>query len=259
MSSIIELLGPQMFVVALLVGLGAGIIKGMVGFAMPMIMISVLGTLISPELALAGLILPTFVTNGMQALRQGRKAAWESMKRFRVFLLAGLVMLLISAQFVRILPTHIMLLAIGLPVAVFMGMQLAGHPFRVHSVSHRVEAMVGGLAGLIGGISGIWGPPTVAYLTALHTEKKEQMRIQGVIYGLGALALFGAHLSSGVLNAKTLPFSVLMIVPTVIGMWIGGKLHDSIDQKTFRKATQVILFVAALNLIRKALMIMFVG
>ena len=82
----------------------AGTVKGMVGFAMPMILVSGLSLFLPPDIALAGLILPTLVTNGMQALRQGAQAAWQSIYRFRIFLLVGLAFLLVSAQLVRILP-----------------------------------------------------------------------------------------------------------------------------------------------------------
>ena len=79
------------------------------------------------------------------------------------------------------------------------------------------------------------------------------MRIQGVIYGLGAVVLFFAHMGSGVMRSETLPFSVLMIVPALMGMWIGGRLQDRIDQKTFRRATLFVLLIAGLNLLRRAL------
>ena len=64
-------LAPALFAIALLIAVFAGIIKGMVGFGMPMVLVSGLGTILAPEWALAGLILPTVVSNGVQALRQG--------------------------------------------------------------------------------------------------------------------------------------------------------------------------------------------
>ena len=79
------------------------------------------------------------------------------------------------------------------------------------------------------------------------------MRIQGVIYGLGALVLAVAHLQSGVLRAETLPLSALMVPPAFVGMWLGLKVSDRIDQATFRKATLIVLAVAGLNLLRRAL------
>ncbi len=80
------------------------------------------------------------------------------------------------------------------------------------------------------------------------------MRVQGVIYGLGAVALLFAHFGSGVLRAETVPFSIAMILPALIGMWLGSQIMDRIDQASFRKATLAILLVAGANLVRRGLM-----
>ncbi|WP_264212137.1 sulfite exporter TauE/SafE family protein [Leisingera thetidis] len=254
MTALFSLLSPSEAAAAFGIALLAGAVKGLVGFAMPMILISGLSLFLAPDLALAGLILPTLVTNGMQALRQGPAAAVASIRKFRVFLMIGLICLLLSAQSVRLLPQQALLLVIGLPVTVFAVMQLMGKTFSIAGQTRRSEAAVGGVAGLIGGVSGVWGPPTVAYLTALGTEKTEQIRVQGVIYGLGAVALLFAHIGSGVMRAETAPFSLLLIVPAVAGMWIGGQLHDRIDQVLFRRATLLVLLLAGLNLLRRGLL-----
>lgn len=247
-------LGLISLALAVVIAALAGVVKGVVGFAMPMIMISGLASFMAPELALAGLILPTLVTNGMQALRQGLGAAWASIKRFRVFLLVGFVALLSSAQLVRLLPETLLFLGMGIPIAGYAVTQLAGWtPANVRK-SPGVEAGVGALAGFLGGLSGIWGPPTVAYLTAIDTPKQEQMRIQGTIYGLGAVALLGAHLKSGLIRAETLPLSGLLVVPAVLGVWLGFKLQDQFDQNVFRKVTLWVLLLAGANLIRRGLM-----
>ncbi|MGH1424511.1 MAG: sulfite exporter TauE/SafE family protein [Pseudooceanicola sp.] len=254
MDAIFSLMSPAVFALCLGIALFAGVIKGLVGFAMPMILVSGLGSFVGPELALAGLILPTLLTNGWQALRQGWRAAWDSVKRFQLFLMVGFVALIVSAQLVRIMPERLMLALIGVPITAFAAMQLTGTPLRLPNASRKIEVAVATFAGFIGGFSGVWGPPTVAYLTALDTPKTDQIRIQGVIYGLGAVALLGAHIGSGVLRMETLPLSVALLVPAGIGMWIGLKLHDRVDQATFRTATLAVLFIAGLNLIRRAIM-----
>lgn len=254
MASLFSIVSPSELALAFAVATLAGVVKGLVGFAMPMILISGLGMFLPPEIALAGLILPTLVTNGMQALRRGWEAAWHSVKQFRVFLGIGFVFLLFSAQFVRVLPVNVMLLIIGVPVTMFALMQLTGFGFTLAVPSKRIEAAVGAFAGLIGGLSGVWGPPTVAYLTALNTPKEEHIRVQGVIYGLGAVALLGAHIGSGVMRLQTLPFSVFLLVPAVLAMQIGLRLQTRIDQATFKKATLVVLLIAGLNLVRRGVM-----
>ncbi|GAA6199638.1 sulfite exporter TauE/SafE family protein [Aquicoccus sp. SU-CL01552] len=253
MDMYFSFLTPGLAAYTLAIAVLAGLVKGMVGFALPMILVSGLGTVLPPEIALAGLILPTVVTNGVQALRQGPAAALSSIGRFRVFLIVGAVFLVASAQLVAVLPIPVMLLILGVMITGFTLMQLAGVHFRMSAPSARIEAAVGAFAGSIGGVSGVWGPPTVAYLTALNTPKADQIRVQGVIYGMGALVLMAAHVGSGVLNRETLPFSAALLVPTLAGMWLGGRIHDRIDQTAFRRATLVVLTLAGLNLLRRGL------
>ncbi|WP_146346141.1 sulfite exporter TauE/SafE family protein [Phaeobacter marinintestinus] len=253
MDALFSLVTPFQLGLAFAIATLAGLVKGMVGFAMPMILISGLGTFLSPELALAGLILPTLLSNGLQAFRLGARQAVASVAKFRVFLGVGGACLLFSSQLVTTIPASFFLLMLGVMVTGFAVMQLIGIKFHLDQRSTRVEAGVGAFAGFIGGMSGVWGPPTVAYLTALNTPKVEQVQIQGVIYGLGALLLTFAHLGSGVLRLETLPLSLALIVPAMLGMRVGLVLLDRIDQVTFRRATLVVLIVAGLNLVRRGL------
>ncbi len=254
METFTSLIAPDLLLYAVVVGLFAGVVKGMVGFAMPTILISGLSTFLPPELALVGLILPTLVTNGMQALRQGMAEALSSILRFRVFMGAGAVALFCSAQLVQVLPSGVMFGIIGGAVAGFALIQLTGWQPKLPEKSHEIEAAIGAFAGFIGGLSGIWGPPTVAYLKAMNTPKAEQMRVQGVIFGLGAVMFLLAHVQSGVVTWATIPFSAILVVPAVAGVLIGFRLQDRIDQKQFKHLTLIVLFLGGLNLIRRGIM-----
>jgi len=252
MDTLFPLLSPNELLLAAMVALVAGFVKGIVGFAMPMIFISGLTVFMPPELALAGLIIPTLATNMFQALRQGPSAAVRSVVDFRVFLIVGFFALIISAQFVRVFPAHVMLGVIGALITFFVVLDLSGYKMKLSQRSPKVEAVAGVVAGGMGGLSGVWGPPTVAYLTALNTPKLDQIRIQGVIYGLGAVALLAAHIGSGVLRWETLSFSLAMLPVALIGVRIGTVFMDKIDQVMFRRATLCVLLVVGLNLIRRA-------
>jgi len=167
-------------------------------------------------------------------------------------LVVGFVALIISAQFVRVFPSHVLLGIIGGLIAFFVVLNLSGYQFKLANQSAKVEAVVGVVAGSMGGLSGVWGPPTVAYLTALNTPKLDQIRVQGVIYGLGAVALLFAHIGSGVLRWETIGFSFAMLPAALIGVRIGMVFMDRIDQAMFRRATLCVLLVVGLNLIRRA-------
>jgi len=230
----------------------AGFVKGAVGFALPMIMISGLASVLPPEVALAGVIMPTVLSNVWQSLRGGLATAWASARKFRLYIGVVLVCIAFSAQLVRLLPQAWMFLLLGGPVLLFAVAQLVGWQLHIKP-EHRTRAEVGiaTFAGLVGGISGVWGPPTVTYLTAIRTPKREQIQIQGVVYGAGAVVLAAAHLRSGVLNAQTLPLSLALVVPAMLGMFAGLRWQDRLDQVRFRQATLVVLIVAGLNLLRR--------
>ena len=255
MDALFTLIPPTTLALCFGIAVFAGVIKGMVGFALPLILISGLSSVIEPELALAGLLFPTILSNVWQAFRQGVGAALGSLRVFLPFLLTGGVLLVISAQLVRWVPTQAMFLIIGVPVVIFTILQLIGwRPHLDERARFRAQLAVGAIAGAMGGFSGTWGPPTVMLLIALDTPKMDQIRIQGVLYALGSMVLVLAHVGSGVLRSETLPFAFFTIVPAMAGMWIGLRLQDKFDQRTFQRATLVVLIVAGLNLIRRGVM-----
>ena len=255
MQFIPSLIDPVQFGFAALVALAAGFVKGAVGFGMPMIMISGLGSFLAPELALAALIVPTGISNGWQALRGGVAAALRTIVQFRVFLVVMLIFVALSAQLVSVISQSVFFLVLGVPLTVFAATQLIGLRLRLR-VEHRrkAEAIMGALAGATGGLSGVFAPPTVAYLTAINAAKTEQVRMQGVVYGAGAAVLFAAHLRTGVLNPQTLPLSLWLLAPALVGMGLGFWVQDRLDQDKFRHATLAVLIVAGLNLIRRGLL-----
>lgn len=247
-------LSISLWLVVAAIALLAGFVKGTVGFALPMILVSGLGSFLPPETAIAGLLLPTLATNAFQAFRDGVGAALASARRHWRFVLVVMIMIALSAQIVVALRAETLFLVIGVPVTLFAFLQLAGLRLRVSRARRWVaEVPLALVAGFTGGLSGIWGPPTVLYLTALDTPRVEQMRVQGIVYGVGAVVLTLAHIRSGLLNAETGTFSALLLAPILAGLFLGVAVQDRLDQIRFRRITLVVLAVAGLNLVRRGL------
>jgi len=200
MTDILSLYTLDLLLLIAVTAVIAGMVKGIVGFAMPMIFITGMTIFVAPDLALGILILPTLVTNGWQAGRQGFSAALKSL------------------------------------------------------YDHRLSFACAVIAGIGGGISGVWGPPTVMYLSTHQLEKQAQMRAQGVIYGLGAVLLLFGHLGSGIATPQALSLGGFAIVPACFGIWIGFQIQDRINQNMFRITTSSVLILAGLNLIRRGVM-----
>lgn len=253
MDTLMAGLPPAAFAATLAIALFAGFVKGAVGFAMPMVMISAFSSFLTPDLALAGLILPTLVTNLSQAFRQGAAAAWATTRTYRRFVIATVVFIAISAQFVHALPQALFLMLLGAPITAFAAVQLAGRSLAI-PLRHRraAETGLGVIGGLYGGVSGVWGPPLLVYLLSIGADKQEMVRAQGVVFLIGAMALCAAHLQSGLLHAQTLSFSAALVVPAMLGLMVGYAVQDRLDQRRFRWWTQVLLVLAGMNLMRRA-------
>ncbi|PXW72497.1 hypothetical protein C7964_101609 [Loktanella sp. PT4BL] len=249
------LLTPMIFLFAFAVTMLGGFVKGAVGFAMPLIMISGMGILIPPELVVAGIVFPIVISNALQVARSGFGNAQAALKDHWRYVLVVCVMILVAAQFVRSIPGNVMFIVLGVPVVGLCIIQLVGWRPQISPRWRRpFEWIAGALAGTLGGLAGTWGPPTVLYLLALNTPRSSQMSVQGVIYGLGSVMLLLGHLQSGILNAQTWGFSAALVLPALIGMWLGFRLGDRFDQERFRRVTLWVLVIAGVNLIRRGLM-----
>lgn len=248
-------LSPAAFWAAMAITLFAGFVKGVAGFAMPLIMMSAFSTFLSPQLALAGLILPTLLTNVSQAFRQGARPALATMRGYHRFLIATLVFIVISSTFVHDIPQRLFLALLGLPITAFALAQALGLNLAMR-LEHRARAewILGAIGGLYGGVSGIWGPPLIVYLLSIGAEKRETVRVQGVVFLLGACVLLLAHLHSGVLTRQTLAFSAALALAAQVGQIFGNRIQDRLDQARFRRWTQILLILTGANLMRQALL-----
>ena len=245
--------GAGVFALCVAITLFAGFVKGTVGFAMPLILIGAFSAFLPPEVALSGLILPTLATNLSQAFRDGVAAAVATARTYRRFLTATLVLMPVSAQVVDDIPRTAFLLLLGLPLTVYAGVLLAGRSLAI-GLHHRVRAewLLGVAGGLYGGVSGVWGPPLMVLLLSTGTPRPMVLRVQGVVFLLGAVVLLMSHLQTGVLNARTLPFSAALVLPALAGLLLGYRLGDRLDEVRFRRWTHALLVVTGLNLIRMA-------
>ena len=164
------------------------------------------------------------------------------------------ILIVTKAALALMLALGPLFLMLGVMIVVFTTMQLAGWRPVIRAGLERVtEVSVALVAGFVGGLTGVWGPPTILYLTALDVPKAESVRVQGVMYLVGSILLTLAHLKSGVLNPSTIPYSALLILPALAGQVIGLKVHDRMDQALFRRATLVVLIIAGANLVRRGL------
>jgi uncharacterized membrane protein YfcA len=239
------------FVVAIV----AGVVKGAVGFALPLIIVSGVSMVADPKVAIAALLVSTLVTNALQTFREGVVSALDALQEYWRYVFAVCLFIYLSAQLVPYIPSRVFYFVLGIPVVGLSLIQLMGVKL-VIPMQHRRKAEwgIGALSGSLGGFAGTWGPTTVLYLLAIETPKARQMIVQGVVYGAGSVTLLTAHWQSGILNKETAPLSFAILPAALIGLWIGFRIQDRLDQTLFKRITLIVLIIAGINLLRKGLL-----
>lgn len=253
-QDLLELMPLWAFGAAFAVTFFAGVVKGAIGFGVPLIILSGLTLFLDPLLAVAGVVLPALVSNLVQVARHPWPEIWDATREHKRYIIVVCVLILIVTQFVVFVPERVFFLILGVPVVALSLVQLAGVQLRISPGRRRIaEWGIGVMTGVLGGFTGSWGPLTVLYLMALDTPKMRQLLVQGVVYSLGAVFLLAGHIQSGVMNAATTPFSALLLVPIYLGMQIGFRVGAALDAALFRKFTLILLVVAGANLVRRGL------
>ncbi len=248
---------PALLLATAAIMLLGGFVKGAVGFALPMIGIGGIGSFMPAQETVAILLFPTLFSNLWQTLRQGIGPAAMTLRQFwKLNLMLGLTIGL-AAQLVPQIPSAGLFIFLGGLVSAAAALQLVGWRPRAPAAAkprNILEVVTGLFAGVCGGLSGVWGPPVMFFLISLETEKTLQIRSLGLAFLVGSAILVPAHFQSGILDNVTLPFSLAMCLPVAVGMGLGLRYQDRMDQALFRKIALAVLCVAGLNLLRRGLM-----
>lgn len=230
----------------------AGIVKGTIGFGLPLVAVSILTQFLPKEWALALMILPVVFSNLFLGV-EGRLFV-PSLRRFWPVIVAVGSGILLGAMSLGWLPQDAFMILIGLVVVTFA---LAEHfklVLPVPAARERVVGIMAGLfGGLLGGVSTAYGPPLIMYLSALRLPKAEYMAAIGAIWTFASLVLIVAFHRSGILVGERAAWSLAACIPVAVGLWIGSQLRDRIPQEPFRRLVRLALLLLGANLIRRGL------
>lgn len=241
-----------MLTLVALVLVASGVVKGTIGFGLPLVAVSILTQFLPAESALALMILPVVFSNLFLGV-QGRLFG-PSLRRFWPVVIAVCSGIMLSANSLSHMPQQGFLVLLGSVVVTFA---LAEHfklTFSVPAARERIVGIAAGLfGGLLGGISTAFGPPLIMYLTALRLPKAEYVAAIGAIWTFASLTLIVAFHQSGIMDGERASWSLAACVPVGVGLWIGSRLRDRIPQAPFTRLVRLALLLLGVNLIRRGL------
>ncbi len=230
-------------VIVMLAFLVAGAAKGITGFGIQVVALSILTIALDLVTAMAVLLAPATATNIWQAIVGG--FARELLARLWPFLLAVSLAVLIGAIALTRVELSLLTAFLGLVMIAYASASLLGIHFSVGVNSERwLGPTVGLVNGVITGMTGSSVVPGTMYLQALGLPRDMLVQSMGMLYLVSTLALAVALQANSLLDLELGLYSASAIVPALGGMLLGQKIRRQLSEILFRK----IFFIALLVL-----------
>ena len=97
----------------------------------------------------------------------------------------------------------------------------------------------------------MYAPLIIAYLVSVNLEKEFFIRTVATMYFIGSLILYPFFIYNDLGTMVDLLISLLLIIPALIGQYLGTKIRHKISDNFFRKGTFFILFIIGISLLLK--------
>lgn len=225
-------------------------VEAAAGFGSMVVALTV-GALFMPVDTLLGLLLPVnLVLSSYLVIRGRAHVSWGFLGRRVVPLMTlGLVA---GTALTRVVDASLAKPLFAVFVVVIAAWQLQQSRAADVALGPLPEAArVGGLlgAGVIHGVFATGGPLAV-FVSARELEGKAAFRATlSALWVVMNLLVLPRLVQDGALTAQTLSTSALLVVPLVVGIGLGERVHAALDERRFRVAVAALLLVAGLVLL----------
>ena len=242
---------PSIVIIIILAVLAGGLIKGTIGFGMPMVALPLIAFIIPATTAMILLCAPILLTNFLQMkIKEG-----ISSYRFLPMIICLIIGLIIGARL--ILEINLNTITQIIAVSIIFAALVNCIGFKIENINKSKEriitSIIGFGSGILGGLSTFYGPPMLAYLVAADLPKEKFVRTVSTIYFIGSFPLYGSLIYYGFATKLDLMMSLFLIIPAFISQQIGAKIRNKINQKQFRICILVTLIILGISLFIKTI------
>ena len=242
---------PTIIIIIILAVLAGGLVKGTLGFGMPMVALPIIAFIIPPTTAMILLCAPIFLTNFLQIkFKQG-----VSSYRFLPMFLSLIIGLIIGARLILEIDVNTITQIIAVSIIFAALVNCFGIKIKNINKNHEntITSLIGFGSGILGGLSTFYGPPMLAYLVAVDLPKEKFVRTVSTMYFIGSFPLYGSLIYYGFATKEDLIFSLILIIPAFIAQQVGTKIRDKFNQKQFRICILITLIILGFSLLVKTL------
>jgi uncharacterized membrane protein YfcA len=230
----------------------AAFVKGAVGFGYPLIATPLLAFATDVRTAVAVLVIPNILMDGVQVVR--RPGTVAALRRHAPLIVTGIIGTVVGTQFLAVLSTRGLLLTLGATLLVFVALSIARPAWRISPGSERLLGQaVGLLAGTLGGLTNTPAVALTPYYYAIGLPKAEFVRALSATFLVFKLTQLGAVWQVGLLDRRVLLPWLAATLVSLAGFRLGLGAQDRVPQVTFNRAVLLLLTVVAVAMLARAL------
>lgn len=240
---------PLFYLVGWGTTLAVGIGKGAFGGGLAILGVPLLALVVDP---LQAAIMVALLVAAMDLFAIGSFGISSWSKKDLAWLIPGLTAGIAMGYAVfLVVDARIVTLIIGVITLAFTGHWfLRGRtaPAGQLPVSPPMALLAGTASGFTTFVAHAGGPPVSMYLLARGLSKTSFVGTTIAFFTLGNLLKLPPYLALGLMQPQALWAALALLPAAPIGVWIGGWLHERLDQKRLFFACYLLLAVAALKL-----------
>lgn len=212
----------------------AGLVKGVMGFGLPIITMSLLPFFVSIEKAI---VLSAVVQPATNIFQFYTARYWrEAFHRAKPVLIALFPGAFIGTWLLSIIDSSVLLVLAGATIALHSVHQLSGARFDISSAQAVPAGWgFGFVAGVVGVLTSLNGWAFIIYLVATGTGRALFRSTIALLFLVSGAMISTSFWATGLLNSELLLLGIFLLFPAFGGMWLGEQIGSRISNKRFRK------------------------
>jgi uncharacterized membrane protein YfcA len=226
----------------------AGLLQGAIGFGFPVIATPMLAMLMDIRTAIVVTVVPNIVTGVVAIVRGGN---WRSsLGRHWPVALWTLPGALLGTKILIFAPQDWLKLFLAIALFVYLRQEALNRVdwSAVRAHPGRAGAVAGFLGGFLSGSVNVALPPLLIYFSALGLPMLVMTQVMNLCFVSARMVQTTGLALAGQIDRAAILISFPLTALALLTMWLGWRIQDRIDAKTYKKLLKVFLWAMAIGL-----------
>ena len=213
----------------------AGFVKGVFGFGFPIITLIILTLTVGLLDALAIIVIPTIVTN----IWQGLSGPWlkDIARRMWLYFVVAITFIWFTSAYLTVVNIKWPTAMLGAVLFVFALSRLLKVSISVpRKWELPLSVPLGAINGMLTGMTGSFMVPSVMFMQAMGFQRDMLVQAMGVFFAISTIVLAVSLGKNDLISMQHLQLSVLALVPSILGLYIGRWIRLRINEERFQQA-----------------------